>query len=257
MTRRKINYKDVLKDTYEISTKGNIFDLRTGEKVSINIVDGELYVDLDRDSDSKYSHPYPLKVSRLVAKHFITKKLDGKIVTFMDLNPKNVKADNLLVVTEDLYDDQIKYLIKLIEGYTYEKITLFYEEDVEEICRFWESRHSVDSMLDYFGIDKKGNKKDYYKARNIIFDIRSRYLYFGISKDYDWNSDPFDQMVDLIKKVNRSLSFKDVCRALGLDDNFINERVFMNAVYKVHGKDSLKYFEFLNYKKVKVKKVKK
>ena len=254
MTRKKIDYKDVLQDTYEISTKGNIFDLRTEKKVKIDNVDGELFVDLDRDPESKYPYPYPLKVSRLVAKHFITKKIDGKVVTFMDLNPKNVKANNLLVISEDLYNDQFSYLIKLIKGCAYDKITLFYEEDVEEICRFWESRHSVDSMLEHFGINKKTNKKDYYKARNIIFDIRSRYLYFSISKDYEWNSDPFDQIVDLIKKTNKSLSFKDICRALALDDNFINERIYINAVYKVYGKDSLKYFEFLNYRKVKVKK---
>ena len=116
MARRKINYKDILKDTYEISSKGKIFDLRTGEKVKPTITNGNKFVKLDRDPDSEDKYPYPLKVSRLVAKHFITKKLDGKIVTFMDLNTENVKADNLLVVSNDLYNDQIKYLIKLMNG---------------------------------------------------------------------------------------------------------------------------------------------
>ena len=257
MARKKINYKDVLKNTYEISTKGNIFDLRTGKKVSIDNVDGELFAELDRDPNSEDKYPYPLKVSRLVAKHFINKKIDGKIVTFMDLNSKNVKANNLLVVSNDLYNDQIKYLIGLIEGYTKERFVIFNENDVMKICELWECRFNADSILNHFNIDNKRNKKEYYEARRKIFDIRSRYLYFCISKKYDWESKPFDQIVDLIKKVDRSLSFKDICRALALDDNFINERIYINAVYEVYGKDSLKYFEFLNYKKVKVKKIKK
>ena len=57
MSRRKINYKDVLKDTYEITSKGKIFDLRTGEKVKPIVKSKNLYVELDKDPNSEDKYP--------------------------------------------------------------------------------------------------------------------------------------------------------------------------------------------------------
>ncbi len=159
MSRRKINYKDVLKDTYEISSKGNIFDLRTGEKVKPKIIDDNKFVELDRDPDSEDKYPYPLKVSRLVAKHFITKKIDGKVVTFMDLNPKNVKADNLLVVSSDDYKNQFSYLIKLMKGELKDKNEFFNRKEIERICECLEEGRSIKTILGNVGIQRRNKKR--------------------------------------------------------------------------------------------------
>ena len=250
MARRKINYKDVLKDTYEISSKGKIFDLRTGEKIKPTITNGNKFVKLDRDPDSEDKYPYPLKVSRLVAKHFITKKLDGKIVTFMDLNPKNVKADNLLVVTEDDYKKQFSYLIKLMNDDLIIISNLVNRKKIEKICEYLEYGMTAMFILNKLGIHQKN--KNYRRMYGIIHSIKKRDLYFDISKDYDLWDNTFDFITKIVE--NNKITFEELCNDLSVHTS---ERVFMNAVYKVHGENSLKYFEFLNYNKVKVKKVKK
>ena len=250
MARRKIDYKDVLKDTYEITSKGKIFDLRTGEKVKPKIIDDNKFVELDRDPDSEDKYPYPLKVSRLVAKHFITKKIDGKVVTFMDLNPKNVKANNLLVVTEDEYKKQFSYLVKLMNDDLIIMSNIVNRKKIEKICEYLECGMRAMSILDKLGINKKN--KNYHRMYGIIHSIKKRDLYFNISKDYNICDNTFDFIVKIVK--NNKITFEKLCDKLSIHTS---ERVFMNAVYKVYGKESLKYFEFLNYKKVKVKKSKK
>lgn len=253
MSKEKIiNFKDILKNTYRINDKGKVYNIKTGERILpyTNKKNGNLYIDLERDINSQEFYPYPIKLNRLVAYHFITKKLDGKVVTFIDFNRKNVKASNLYICGTMEYKTIVKYLIYLNRGDKIDKNKLLSDKEIELVCDYWESHRSDEYILEQLGIRKKFKK--YKQVRELLFLIRNRIIYNHISNKYEWDAEPYDSIRNYIEK--RVVKFDKLpFNELNISSSDTNRRIYCNAIYDLYGKYSLYY---LASKNIKVKKIK-
>lgn len=119
---------------YEISNRGNVYNLRTGELVESNIVGRTLRVSL-RDIDNKKC---TVAVKNLMVEAFCGAPSDGYVVYFKDGNEHNLHADNLCwrskrFVMNDTNKFRTLKVRDITTGKIYDSILVYQEETGEPI----------------------------------------------------------------------------------------------------------------------------
>lgn len=251
MKRKKIKYKDVEEERYSIDEKGRIIDIKTGEKIRGEInKKGKFVIQLKRKNVSNNRFSYPILISRLMVHHFTTENLNQKTVVNMDFNVRHNSINNLMIVSTKYYNSIIKYLFKLHEYDHNSKNRYFSKLEIIKICESFEDGMSNEDILKKLNIRK--NNKLYDDLDNILDLMYSRVLYTTITKKFEWESNPYDSIMELLKK--KRYDYYEVINALELEDNKENKKIYCNALYNLYGKYSLMYLQ--GTKIIKIKKIK-